>query len=247
MQAVVMAAGEGRRMRPLTERWAKPVLPIDGRPVIGTLLRDLAEAGIERATVVTGHLAEQVEGLVGDGSAFGLAVSYVHQPEPLGSADAVLRALQAGAGPPLVVTAADTVFPPGDVARFLIEGAGADGAIVPEHRSAPLSELARVDAALLNELMGPYEIRVLKCATDSTDLLVELSLRQFETISAALGKLKGRISKWLNEPTEVKGPTLSNGYFACTVSKSTKDVVDRYLDGQSERHGYSSRVNPPYW
>src|SRR6266516_1211401 len=99
MQAVVMAAGEGRRMRPLTERWAKPALPIDGRPVIGTLLRDLAEAGIERATVVTGHLAEQVEGLVGDGSAFGLAVSYVHQPEPLGSADAVLRALQAGAGP----------------------------------------------------------------------------------------------------------------------------------------------------
>ena len=73
-----MAAGEGRRMRPLTERWAKPVLPIDGRPVIGTLLRDLAEAGIERATVVTGHLAEQVEGLVGDGSAFGLAVSYVY-------------------------------------------------------------------------------------------------------------------------------------------------------------------------
>ena len=137
MQAVVMAAGEGRRMRPLTERWAKPVLPIDGRPVIGTLLRDLAEAGIERATVVTGHLAEQVEGLVGDGSAFGLAVSYVHQPEPLGSADAVLRAQQAGAGPPLVVTAADTVFPPGDVARFLIEGAGADGAIAGRREPPP--------------------------------------------------------------------------------------------------------------
>src|SRR2546429_9929822 len=98
MQAVVMAAGEGRRMRPLTERWAKPVLPFDGRPVIGTLLRDLAEAGIERATVVTGHLAEQVEGLVGDGSPFGLAVSYVHQPGPLGPADPGLRALQAGAG-----------------------------------------------------------------------------------------------------------------------------------------------------
>jgi len=45
------------------------------------------------------------------------------------------------------------------------------------HRSAPHSALAKVDAALLNELMDPYEIHILKCATDSTDLLVELSLR----------------------------------------------------------------------
>src|ERR687885_1770817 len=117
-----MAAGEGRRMRPVSERWPKPVLPIDGRPVIGTLLRGLADAGIEGVVVVTGHLAEQVEGLVGDGAAFGLAVSYARQPEPLGSADVVLRGLRAGARPPLVVTAADTVFAPGDLARFLAEG-----------------------------------------------------------------------------------------------------------------------------
>ncbi|HEX6699925.1 MAG TPA: sugar phosphate nucleotidyltransferase, partial [Gaiellaceae bacterium] len=63
MHAIVMAAGEGTRLRPLTERWAKPVLPIDGRPVIAMLLRELARAGLERATVVTGHLAEQVEAL----------------------------------------------------------------------------------------------------------------------------------------------------------------------------------------
>jgi len=59
-----MAAGEGRRLRPITERWPKPVLPIDGKPVIVTLLNELAEAGCERAWVVTGHLAEQVEELV---------------------------------------------------------------------------------------------------------------------------------------------------------------------------------------
>jgi glucose-1-phosphate thymidylyltransferase len=46
-RAVVMAAGEGKRLRPLTERWPKPVLPIDGRPVIGTLLRELVAAGVE--------------------------------------------------------------------------------------------------------------------------------------------------------------------------------------------------------
>jgi NDP-sugar pyrophosphorylase family protein len=61
MEAVVMAAGEGTRLRPLTERWAKAVLPIDGRPVIATLLRELAAAGFKRVTVVTGHLGDQVE------------------------------------------------------------------------------------------------------------------------------------------------------------------------------------------
>ena len=80
MHAVVMAAGEGTRLRPLTDRWPKPVLPIDGRPVIATLLRELAEAGCERVYVVTGYLAEQVEELVGDGSGFALDVRYVRQP-----------------------------------------------------------------------------------------------------------------------------------------------------------------------
>jgi NDP-sugar pyrophosphorylase family protein len=144
MDAVVMAAGEGTRLRPLTERWPKPVLPIDGRPVIATLLHELAAAGIERAFVVTGHLAEQVEELVGDGSGFGLAVRFVRQPGVLGSADTVRRSLAAGAQPPLLVTAADTVYSPGDVRRF-IEGFAASraaGAIagrrdpppVPAHR-----------------------------------------------------------------------------------------------------------------
>jgi dTDP-glucose pyrophosphorylase len=121
LHAVVMAAGEGRRMRPLTERWPKPILPIDGRPVIATLLRDLAGAGIREATVVTGHLAEQVEALLGDGSALGISVRYARQPEALGSADAVRRALAAGARAPLLVAAADTKFERGALARVSAE------------------------------------------------------------------------------------------------------------------------------
>jgi NDP-sugar pyrophosphorylase family protein len=113
-----MAAGEGSRLRPLTERWPKPVLPVDGRPVIATLLRELARAECELAIVVTGHLAEQVEELVGDGSAFGLEVRFARQPGVLGSADAVQRGVAAGAVPPFLVTAADTVYSPGDAGRF---------------------------------------------------------------------------------------------------------------------------------
>src|SRR5205823_6628447 len=113
-----MAAGEGRRLRPLTERWPKPVLPIDGRPVLATLLRELARVPAARMFLVTGHLREQVERLVGDGSAFGVGVHTVHQPGVLGSADAVRRAVDAGAATPFLVVAADTVFRPGDLRRF---------------------------------------------------------------------------------------------------------------------------------
>ena len=127
INAVVMAAGEGTRLRPLTEVWPKPVLPIDGRPVIATLLRELAAAGVARVVVVTGHLAEQVEGLVGDGSGFGLRAEFVRQPEVLGSADTVRRALAAGLEPPFLVRAAATVFQPGDVGRFVRGVEGFDG------------------------------------------------------------------------------------------------------------------------
>jgi dTDP-glucose pyrophosphorylase len=126
VEAVVIAAGEGRRLRPLSERWAKPVLPIDGRPVLATLLRELEAAGIESVVVVTGHLAEQVERLVGGPRMFEMRIRFVRQPEPLGSADAVARAEPR---PPYLVTAADTVYRPGDVATFLAAAAGGAGAI----------------------------------------------------------------------------------------------------------------------
>lgn len=160
-----MAAGEGTRMRPISERWPKPLLPIDGRPVIATLLRELAAAGCAHATIVTGHLAEQVERLVGDGRAFGLDVTFVRQSRADGSADAVRCALAAGAEPPLLVAGADTVFTGGDVARFAsaFAGSGAVGAIAvrrdpppaPPHRFAVRVENGRVTSVLDPEPGNP--------------------------------------------------------------------------------------------
>ena len=115
-----MAAGDGRRLRPITERYAKPVLPIDSRPVIATLLHELARGGVARVTIVIGHLAEQIERLVGDGDAFGLVVRFARQERPDGSADAVRCALRAGATPPFLISAADTLYTVGDVGRFAI-------------------------------------------------------------------------------------------------------------------------------
>jgi NDP-sugar pyrophosphorylase family protein len=134
-----MAAGEGTRLRPLTERWPKPVLPIDGRPVIATLLRELGAAGCTFAVVVTGYLAEQVEELVGDGAGFGMEIRYARQPGVLGSADTVERALAAGAEPPLLVTAADTVYTPGDAGRFAraFASSGAAGGMAVRREPPP--------------------------------------------------------------------------------------------------------------
>lgn len=163
MDAIVMAAGEGTRLRPLTERWPKPVLPIDGRPVIATLLRELAAAGCVRAFVVTGYRAEQVEELVGDGAGFGLETRFVHQPSVLGSADVVQRALAAGAQPPVVVSGADTVFVPGDIARFVAASRGHAGALAcrrepapePPHRFAVRVDGGRVTRVLDDDPANP--------------------------------------------------------------------------------------------
>jgi NDP-sugar pyrophosphorylase family protein len=154
VEAVIVAAGQGRRLRPLSERYAKPVLPIDGRPVIVTLLHELRAAEIERVTVVTGHLAEQVERLL-DG--FPIPLRFVRQPEPLGSADAVRRGLE---NVPAIVVAADTVFTAGDVARF----AAVDGHAIaarrhpppePPHRYALRVEDGRVTKVLDDDPANP--------------------------------------------------------------------------------------------
>lgn len=147
--AVVIAAGLGTRLRPLTERYAKPVLPIDGQPVVARLLRDLARSGCARVAVVTGHFAEQVEGLLGDGSGFGVEIRYVRQPEPDGSADAVRRA---GEDPPYLVAAADTQFPAGSIAD-VIKGSPAAGAIAV--RRLPNRVPVRVRNGLVERVRDP--------------------------------------------------------------------------------------------
>jgi CTP:molybdopterin cytidylyltransferase MocA len=160
-----MAAGEGTRLRPVTERWPKPVLPIDGRPVVVTLVHELAAAGCSPIVVVTGHLAEQVEALLGP---LPYEVRFVRQPPGQGSADAVKRAQ---ATPPYLVTAADTLYTPGDLARFAAASERLDGAYAV-HGSfrPPLWYVGAAVARHLDPLPGkpPYELQdVFRLAVDS--------------------------------------------------------------------------------
>jgi NDP-sugar pyrophosphorylase family protein len=154
VEAIVMAAGEGRRLRPISECWPKPVLPVDGRPVVVTLLHELADAGVEVVTVVTGHLAEQVEALAADCEPR-LDVRFVRQPEPLGSADAVRRAVEHGARVPLLITAADVVYRPGDVARFAAAASAEEAAGALSWRAGRGSKSLEIADGRVTRILEP--------------------------------------------------------------------------------------------
>jgi NDP-sugar pyrophosphorylase family protein len=124
-QAVVLAAGEGSRLSPLTELVPKPMLPIDGQAVVERVLGQLVASGVERATIVVGHLAEALRTFV-DRLELPLEVAYVEQGERRGTAHALQLALAAGLGhADTVVAASDTWWRDEDVAG-LVDGAAAD-------------------------------------------------------------------------------------------------------------------------
>lgn len=93
MRAMVMAAGLGTRLRPLTETLPKPMAPVGNRPVVEHLLRQLAGAGVDEAVINLHWHPEAVQDVIGDGSAYGLPVSYSIEPELLGTAGGTRRCL----------------------------------------------------------------------------------------------------------------------------------------------------------
>lgn len=192
-----MAAGEGRRLRPITDRWPKPVLPIDGKPVVVTLVHDLAAAGCERIVVVTGHLAEQVEALL---APLPYAIEFVRQPPGQGSADAVLRAQ---GRPPYLVVAADTLFAAGDLARFARDGADADGAIALQgDERAPLWLLGERVHRFIDPLPGkpPYELQdVFALAVDSGVRLAAIPVGRTRGLTTPVDLVRQNVL-YLSEP-----------------------------------------------
>jgi mannose-1-phosphate guanylyltransferase len=89
VQALVLAGGEGTRLRPLTTTYPKPVVPLVDRPFIGFMLDWLRGHGVDRVVMSCGHMAAQVREVLGDGSAFGVALEYAQEPRPLGTGGAV--------------------------------------------------------------------------------------------------------------------------------------------------------------
>lgn len=114
MKAMILAAGRGERMRPLTDRTPKPLLRVAGRPLIEYHLRGLAAAGVDDIVINLSHLAAQVEQALGDGGRFGVRIRYCHEGDPpLETGGGILHALPMLGDQPFVVINGDvwTDFP----------------------------------------------------------------------------------------------------------------------------------------
>jgi glucose-1-phosphate thymidylyltransferase len=92
MKALVLSGGSGTRLRPITHTSAKQLVPVANKPVLFYGLEAIAEAGVTDVGIVVGDTAPAIEAAVGDGSKFGLKVTYIRQLAPLGLAHAVLVA-----------------------------------------------------------------------------------------------------------------------------------------------------------
>jgi NDP-sugar pyrophosphorylase family protein len=86
MKAIVLAGGKGTRLAPYTTVFPKPLMPIGERPILDIVLRQLAAAGFGQVTLAVGHLAELIMAYCGDGSRFGVELSYSREEQPLGTA-----------------------------------------------------------------------------------------------------------------------------------------------------------------
>ncbi|WP_213881724.1 N-acetylmuramate alpha-1-phosphate uridylyltransferase MurU [Pseudomonas sp. dw_358] len=107
MKAMILAAGKGERMRPLTLHTPKPMLPVGGSPLIEYHLRALAAAGFHEVVINHAWLGRQIEDGLGDGSRFGLHIQYSAEGEPLETAGGILKALPLLGAEPFVLVNGD--------------------------------------------------------------------------------------------------------------------------------------------
>jgi MurNAc alpha-1-phosphate uridylyltransferase len=107
MKAMILAAGKGERMRPLTDQIPKPLLEVAGKPLIVWHLEKLAKAKFEEVIINHAHLGEMIEEYVGDGSRWNLKITYSREELPLETAGGIKKALPLIGDQPFLVVNAD--------------------------------------------------------------------------------------------------------------------------------------------
>ncbi len=123
MKAMILAAGRGERMRPLTDHTPKPLLSAGGQPLIVHLIRNLVAGGIDEIIVNTAHLGHQITSALGDGKAFGANIRYSRETEALETGGGILKALPMLGDDPFLVINGDigTNFPLGRLQQQAVD------------------------------------------------------------------------------------------------------------------------------
>ena len=119
MKAVILAAGKGTRMRDLTNEIPKPMLKVQGKPILQHIVEGLLSVGIREFCIVTGWHAEVVENFFGDGSQFGARISYVRQVVQDGTGKAPELAKAFAGNEPFLLTYGDILVKPETYADML--------------------------------------------------------------------------------------------------------------------------------
>lgn len=108
MRAMILAAGRGERLRPLTDKTPKPLIDVGGKPLIEHHLENLANAGFQDVVVNTGHLGEQLPAALGNGERWGLRIHYSEEPpEALETGGGIFQALPLLGPAPFAVISGD--------------------------------------------------------------------------------------------------------------------------------------------
>lgn len=146
MRAMIFAAGRGARMRPLTDLTPKPLLPVYGKPLIDWHLEKLARAEIRRVVINVNHLADKIVEHIGDGTRYGVAVTYSYEPVPLEAGGGLATAAGALGDGPIAVISAD-IFTDLDYGLLRTYGATlprdrAHWWFAPPHKNAPGREFS---------------------------------------------------------------------------------------------------------
>ncbi|PAU88232.1 mannose-1-phosphate guanylyltransferase [Pseudomonas sp. WN033] len=154
MKAMILAAGKGERMRPLTLHTPKPLLEVGGKPLIQWHIEALAQAGIRELVINHAWLGEQLEAYFGDGAAWGVRIQWSAEGEPLETGGGIRRALPLLGAEPFLLVNGD-IWTGIDFARLqLAEGCLAHLVLVdnPEHKAQ--SDFVLHEGRVLNPQAG---------------------------------------------------------------------------------------------
>ena len=254
LKGLVLSGGAGTRLRPITHTSAKQLVPVANRPVLFYGLDALAAAGIREVGVITGDTHAEIEAAVGDGSAFGLEVTYLRQSAPLGLAHAVLTAADWLGDAPFVMYLGDNLLRDGItdlVERFRLSAADALILLqrVPDPQAYGVAELEgdrvvrlvekprepRSDLALVGVYMFTHHIVEAARA-------IRPSARGELEITDAIQHLidSGRTV----EPHEVTGWWKDTGRLAdiLEANRLILDVVEPRIEGECVRAQIEGRV-----
>ncbi len=92
MKAIILAGGLGERLRPLTDKVPKPLLPVKGKPIVQHAIENFKKHGIKDIVLSVGYRADKIKEYFGDGEKFGVKISYCVEDEPLGTGGAIKKA-----------------------------------------------------------------------------------------------------------------------------------------------------------